>query len=167
MATPFLSSSERKLEEALVHLHPLQRQHAIQLHREQTLGRRAHMQASLRTFTACTVPCRARSRFLNLRDSVKRSSTKSTAKVCTGQEIPWVPFTFMQVLLGTPQGLRGPSRYCPGSAGVWVYFTSDVHCEWHFSWSCWFCQFYASSANGGNLKGLCKKVIKVIFLEKT
>ncbi|KAK1879033.1 Disks large like 1 [Dissostichus eleginoides] len=76
------------LHESLAHLHPLQRQHAIELHRQR---------ASLSTFTACTVPasCRARSRFLNLRDSVRKCPTKSTAKVVGStqasvrQEIPW------------------------------------------------------------------------------
>lgn len=67
---------------------------------------RPQVQASLSTFTACTVPasCRARSRFLNLRDSVKKSPTKSTAKVVSSShaasrpEIPWVPFSFSKVL---------------------------------------------------------------------
>ncbi|KAK5860483.1 hypothetical protein PBY51_021957 [Eleginops maclovinus] len=91
-----------ELQESLTHLHPLQRQHAIELHRQQ----QQQQQTSLSTFTACTVPasCRARSRFLNLRDSVRKSPTKSTAKVvgCTQasirQEIPWVPFAFSKVL---------------------------------------------------------------------
>lgn len=97
--------------ESIAHLHPLQRQHAIELHRQQQQQQqqqpsRPQVQASLSTFTACTVPasCRARSRFLNLRDSVKKSPTKSTAKVVGGShvasrpEIPWVPFTFTKVL---------------------------------------------------------------------
>lgn len=91
------------LQESIAHLHPLQRQHAIELHRQQQLQASSHqVQASLSTFTACTVPasCRARSRFLNLRDSVKKSPTKSTAKVLKSsrKEIPWVPFTYSQVV---------------------------------------------------------------------
>lgn len=100
-----MNGGERKLprvdinlQESIAYLPPLQRQHAIELHRQQ--------QPSLSTFTACTVPasCRARSRFLNLRDSVKKSPTKSTAKVvgrspasCRPQ-ISWVPFSFSKVL---------------------------------------------------------------------
>lgn len=101
------------LQESIAHLHPLQRQHAIELHRQQQQQpppppppTRPQVQASLSTFTACTVPasCRARSRFLNLRDSVKKSPTKSTAKVVSSihaasrPEIPWVPFSFSKVL---------------------------------------------------------------------
>lgn len=92
------------LQESITHLHPLQRQHAIELHRQQPT--RPQVQTSLSTFTACTVPasCRARSRFLNLRDSVKKSPAKSTAKVVGSShaasrlQIPWVPFSFSQVL---------------------------------------------------------------------
>lgn len=105
-------SKEKKknlnLQESLAHLHPFQRQHAIELHRQQQLKQlqQPQVQASLSTFTSCTVPAsfRARSRFLNLRDSVKKSPTKSNAKVgygyhTTGRaEIPWVPFTFCKVL---------------------------------------------------------------------
>lgn len=106
------------LQESIAHLHPLQRQHAIELHRQQQQQQqpsrpqvqqqpsRPQVQASLASFTACAVPasCRARSRFLNLRDSVKRSPTKSTAKVVNSghaanrPEIPWVPFAFSKVL---------------------------------------------------------------------
>lgn len=86
------------LRESIAHLHPLHRQRAIELHQQQ-------LHSSLSQFTACTVPasCRARSRFLNLRDSVKRSPTKSTAKVVNSSQaanrpqVPWVPFTFCQV----------------------------------------------------------------------
>ena len=93
------------LQESIAHLHPLQRQHAIELHRQQQASR-PQVQASLASFTACAVPasCRARSRFLNLRDSVKKSPTKSTAKVVNSShaanrpEIPWVPFAFSKVL---------------------------------------------------------------------
>ncbi|XP_035489801.2 discs large homolog 1-like protein isoform X15 [Scophthalmus maximus] len=112
-----LSGAEEKLprvninlQESIAHLHPLQRQHAIQLHRQRQLQlaaatRPQGQQASLSTFTSCAVPasCRARSRFLNLRDSVKKSPTKSTAKVLGSShaanrpEIPWVPFGFGQV----------------------------------------------------------------------
>ncbi|XP_077472442.1 discs large homolog 1-like protein isoform X20 [Stigmatopora argus] len=44
---------------------------------------RPQAHGSLATFTACAVPasCRARGRFLNLRDSVKKSPTKTGAKV--------------------------------------------------------------------------------------
>nr|XP_029497917.1 discs large homolog 1-like protein isoform X4 [Oncorhynchus nerka] len=142
------------LQESLAHLHPLQRQHAIELHQQQQ--QQEHMQqqqlqhhqmqqqqihqqkqqmqqqqlqqqqlqhqpyrppqhppahSSLATFTSCTLPasCKARSRFINLRDSVKKSPTKSTAKViggiggtlrpdmglCShGSRVPWVPFSF-------------------------------------------------------------------------
>lgn len=90
------------LQESIAHLHPLQRQHAIELHRQQQQQSFNHpqVQASLSTFTACTVPasCRARSRFLNLRDSVKKSPTKSTAKVKSARkEISWVPFAYSKV----------------------------------------------------------------------
>ncbi|XP_035803924.1 discs large homolog 1-like protein isoform X15 [Amphiprion ocellaris] len=91
---------QANLQESIAHLHPLQRQHAIELHRQQQQQQqpnRPQVQATLSTFTACTVPvsCRARSRFLNLRDSVKKSPTKSTAKVVSSRtEIPWVPFAF-------------------------------------------------------------------------
>lgn len=91
------------LQESIAHLHPLQRQHAIELHRQQQQQSFNHpqVQASLSTFTACTVPasCRARSRFLNLRDSVKKSPTKSTAKVLKSarKEISWVPFAYSKV----------------------------------------------------------------------
>lgn len=103
-----MNGSDRKLnlQESLAHLHPLQRQHAIELHRQQQQLSQPQVQASLSTFTSCTVPAsfRARSRFLNLRDSVKKSPTKSNAKVgysyhTTGRpEIPWVPFSFSKVL---------------------------------------------------------------------
>ena len=107
------------LQESIAHLHPLQRQHAIELHRQQQQQQqqqqpnRPQVQASLSTFTACTVPasCRARSRFLNLRDSVKKSPTKSTAKVVSSShaasrpEIPWVPFSFSKVLQDPSQVL--------------------------------------------------------------
>lgn len=86
------------LQDAVAHLHPLQRQHAVELHRQQ---QQQQVRASLSTFTACTVPasCRARSRFLNLRDSVKKSPTKSTAKVVgAGQRrTPWVPTSLPKV----------------------------------------------------------------------
>lgn len=83
------------------HAQPLHEQHG----QEQLTC--AKVQASLSRFTTCTVPasCRARSRFLNLRDSVKKSPTKSTAKVVAGcptarqQQIPWVPFTCHKVLV--------------------------------------------------------------------
>ncbi|XP_045062131.1 discs large homolog 1-like protein isoform X10 [Coregonus clupeaformis] len=149
------------LQESLAHLHPLQRQHAIELHQQQQMQQQEHMQhqqmqqqqmqhlqmqqqqihqqkqqmqqqqlqqqqlqhqpyrppqhpqahTSLATFTSCTLPasCKARSRFINLRDSVKKSPTKSTAKVIEGiggtlrpdmglgshgSRVPWVPFSF-------------------------------------------------------------------------
>lgn len=94
------------LQESIALLHPLHRQHAIELHRQQQQQSHPQGQASLSTFTARAVPasCRARSRFLNLRDSVKKSPTKSTAKVVGGSshaagrpEIPWVPFAFSKV----------------------------------------------------------------------
>ncbi|XP_029559938.1 discs large homolog 1-like protein isoform X17 [Salmo trutta] len=153
------------LQESLAHLHPLQRQHAIELHQQQQMQQQEHMQhqqmqqqqlqhhqmqqqqihqqkqqmqqqqlqqqqlqhqpyrppqhppaqhlpahSSLATFTSCTLPasCKARSRFINLRDSVKKSPTKSTAKVIggiggtlrpdmgLGSRVPWVPFSFEQ-----------------------------------------------------------------------
>ena len=78
---------------------------AAEPHGQQQLSG-AKVQASLSRFTTCTVPAsyRARSRFLNLRDSVKKSPTKSTAKVvgscpAARQQIPWVPFTCHQVLV--------------------------------------------------------------------
>lgn len=98
------------LPDSIAHLHPLQRQRAIELRQQQPPPpppvSHPHVQASLATFTSCTVPasCRARSRFLNLRDSVKKSPTKSKAKVVGSSlaagrpEIPWVPFAFAQVL---------------------------------------------------------------------
>lgn len=86
------------LQDAIAHLHPLQRQHAIELHRQRQASR-PRLQASLSSFTACTVPasCRARSRFLNLRDSVRKSPAKSTAKASSRPQIPWVPFSFGKV----------------------------------------------------------------------
>lgn len=104
------------LQESIAHLHPLQRQHAIELHRQQQLQQqpgRPRVYASLSTFTACTVPasCRARSRFLNLRDSVKKSPTKSTAKVFSSRRrVPWESFTLPKVA-----GSQGCSV---GSTGV-------------------------------------------------
>ncbi|KAK5607737.1 hypothetical protein CRENBAI_012878 [Crenichthys baileyi] len=102
-----LNSGEKRLllldpglQESIAHLHPLQRQHAIELHRQQ-LQQQNPVQASLSTFTSCTVPAsfRARSRFLNLRDSVKKSPTKSTAKVLSSRkQVPWIPFAFSKVL---------------------------------------------------------------------
>lgn len=92
------------LQESLAHLHPLQRQHAIELHRQNQnrlqLQNRLPVQASLSTFTSCTVPasCRARSRFLNLRDSVKKNPAKSTAKMADSRrEVRWTPFAFSKV----------------------------------------------------------------------
>ncbi|XP_023833792.1 discs large homolog 1-like protein isoform X5 [Salvelinus sp. IW2-2015] len=139
------------LQESLAHLHPLQRQHAIELHQQQQQMQQQQLQhhqmqqqqihqqkqqmqqqqlqqqqlqhqpyrppqhppahSSLATFTSCTLPasCKARSRFINLRDSVKKSPTKSTAKVIGGIggtlrpdmglgshgfRVPWVPFSF-------------------------------------------------------------------------
>lgn len=115
-----MNGSDRKLnlQESLAHLHPFQRQHAIELHRQQQQQMtQPQVQASLSTFTSCTVPAsfRARSRFLNLRDSVKKSPTKSNAKVgfsyhTTGRpEIPWVPFSFSKVLKDPPSALWGGS----------------------------------------------------------
>lgn len=106
------------LQESLAHLHPLQRQHAIELHRQQQQQQftslnqpqpQPKVQASLATFTACTVPasCRARSRFLNLRDSVKKSPAKTTAKVGNRPGIPWVPFDFNKVDLRVKLYLQG------------------------------------------------------------
>lgn len=97
------------LQESITHLHPFQRQHAIELHRQQQQQQQLpspQVQASLSTFTTCTVPasCRARSRFLNLRDSVKKSPTKSTAKVGGSShaaglpQIPWIPFSSSKVI---------------------------------------------------------------------
>lgn len=113
------------LQESLAHLHPLQRQHAIELHRQNQnrlqLQNRLPVQASLSTFTSCTVPasCRARSRFLNLRDSVKKNPAKSTAKMADSRrEVRWMPFAFSKVpqpdLPGPPErpGLS-PSRSGP------------------------------------------------------
>ncbi|XP_077581002.1 discs large homolog 1-like protein isoform X18 [Stigmatopora nigra] len=56
---------------------------AIRIDEEAPDDGRPQARASLATFTACTVPasCRARGRFLNLRDSVKKSPTKTGAKV--------------------------------------------------------------------------------------
>lgn len=111
LASKAMNGLEKNLQESIAHLHPLQRQHAIELHRRQQQQQHAgpahpQVQASLSTFTACSVPVsfRARSRFLNLRDSVKKSPTKSTAKVVVSSQaasqpqIPWVPFAFSQVL---------------------------------------------------------------------
>ncbi|XP_034470196.1 discs large homolog 1-like protein isoform X18 [Hippoglossus hippoglossus] len=118
-ASKAMNGAEKKLprvninlQESIAHLHPLQRQHAIELHRQQQQHqpKPPQVQASLSTFTACTVPasCRARSRFLNLRDSVKKSPTKSTAKVISSSyaanrtEIPWVPFAFSKQAEAAP-----------------------------------------------------------------
>lgn len=93
-----VNGTERTLQESIAHLPPLQRQRAIELHRQQVRQKqRPAVQASLSTFTAC----RARSRFLNLRDSVKKSPTKSTNKVQNSSraQIPWVPFAFTKVPL--------------------------------------------------------------------
>ncbi|XP_035988933.1 disks large homolog 1-like isoform X17 [Fundulus heteroclitus] len=79
-------------------LHPLQRHHAAELDRRRQQNR-LPVQASLSTFTSCGVPAsfRARSRFLNLRDSVKKSPAKSTAKVVSSRkEVPWNPRAFTQ-----------------------------------------------------------------------
>uniref|UniRef100_A0AAV2JX71 PDZ domain-containing protein n=1 Tax=Knipowitschia caucasica TaxID=637954 RepID=A0AAV2JX71_KNICA len=52
----------------------------------------ADLHDSLHTFTSCTVPWRSRGRFLTLRDSVKKSPTKSTAKVGVRRDgLAWVP----------------------------------------------------------------------------
>lgn len=106
LSSKAMNGLEKNLQESIAHLHPLQRQHAIELHRQQQQPARPQVQASLSTFTACSVPVssRARSRFLNLRDSVKKSPTKSTAKVVVSSQaasrpqITWVPFAFSQVL---------------------------------------------------------------------
>ncbi|XP_010890390.1 discs large homolog 1-like protein isoform X25 [Esox lucius] len=104
------------LQESLAHLHPLQRQHAIELHQQMQQQpyqppQQLPAHTSLATYTSCTLPasCKARSRFINLRDSVKKSPTKSTAKFngCTAgtlkpnvglgpqvSRVPWVPFSF-------------------------------------------------------------------------
>lgn len=111
-----LSPVNISLQESIAHLHPLQRQHAIELHRQQQQQQqpsRPQVYSSLSTFTACTVPasCRARSRFLNLRDSVKKSPTKSTAKVINSShaanrpQITWVPFAFSKVPHHQRQGV--------------------------------------------------------------
>lgn len=79
----------------------------------------AKVQASLSRFTACTVPasCRARSRFLNLRDSVKKSPTKSTAKVVGScpparqQQIPWVPSACHKVAVTGPGAWKDVSVF--------------------------------------------------------
>ncbi|XP_077414053.1 discs large homolog 1-like protein isoform X27 [Vanacampus margaritifer] len=58
---------------------------------------RPQVRASLATFTACAVPasCRARSRFLNLRDSVKKSPTRTGAKVAGGRShAAWGPLAY-------------------------------------------------------------------------
>ncbi|KAJ3595453.1 hypothetical protein NHX12_004756 [Muraenolepis orangiensis] len=99
------------LQEALFHLHPLHRQHAIHLHQQQqqheqevthqnsrfldpqTLRSQVQrpqvqtLRPQVQAFPSGHVPwaalpasCRARSRFVNLRDSVRRSPTKSNAK---------------------------------------------------------------------------------------
>lgn len=94
------------LQEAVANVEPVHMQRAIEQRGPEQLTC-AKVQASLSRFTACTVPasCRARSRFLNLRDSVKKSPTKSTAKVVgtcptvRRPQIPWVPFTFNKVLV--------------------------------------------------------------------
>lgn len=86
------------LQESIAHL---QRQHTVELPRQLWQSDPPLFQASLSTFTSCTMPAsfRARSRFLNLRDSVKKSPTKSTTKVVSSKkEVPWVPFVFTQVL---------------------------------------------------------------------
>lgn len=106
----FMNGSHPRLEHpprqpSGAHARPPHLQPGVEQHGQEQLTC-AKVQASLSRFTACTVPasCRARSRFLNLRDSVKKSPTKSTAKVvgsCPSarqqQHIPWVPFTCNQV----------------------------------------------------------------------
>lgn len=118
---PELSSKKKTavdVEESIYHLHPLQRQHAIQLlHQQQQQQQQPApapapapgpapapppVRASLSTVPAS---CRIRSRFLNLRDSVKKSPTRSTAKVnIGGSQIPWVPFAFSKVLMWSAGG---------------------------------------------------------------
>lgn len=79
---------EPGLQESMAHL---QRQHAAELQQHRLLS----------SFTSCAVPAsfRARSRFLNLRDSVRKSPTKSTAKVVSSRkDVPW----FSKVLQPDP-----------------------------------------------------------------
>lgn len=90
------------LRDTVAHPHAPYGPGAIQVRGQPPL----QVRASLSTFTACTVPasCRARSRFLNLRDSVKKSPAKSTAKMAGGSHTasqwqpPLVPFSFTKVL---------------------------------------------------------------------
>lgn len=99
-------SPDLNLQEPGANFEPVHTQRAAGLRGQEQLTC-AKVQASLSRFTTCTVPasCRARSRFLNLRDSVKKSPTKSTAKVVGScptarqPQIPWVPFSFDQVLV--------------------------------------------------------------------
>lgn len=99
-------SLDANLQESVGNFAPLHMQRAME-HRGEEQLTPANVPASLSRFTTCTVPasCRARSRFLNLRDSVKKSPTKSTAKVVGScptlrqPQIPWVPFSFNKVLV--------------------------------------------------------------------
>lgn len=95
MSSPSLRSDPPVLDPGLLdsvaHLHPLQRQHAIELARRRQ-----------QNLSAVPASFRARSRFLNLRDSVRKSPTKSTAKVVGGRkDVPWIPFSKV---------LNGPNR---------------------------------------------------------
>lgn len=98
---PFLEASRQP---SGAHAQPLRVQPAVEQPGQEQLTC-AKVQASLSRFTACTVPasCRARRRFLTLRDSVRKSPTKSTAKVVGGcptarqQQIPWAPFSCNKV----------------------------------------------------------------------
>jgi len=100
----FPSGAEKKpaprvdLQESIAHLHPLHRQHAIELHRQHAIE--LHRQHAIErqaasSFAARAVPasCGARSRFLNLRDSVKKSPAKAAGR----PQHPWVPFAFSKV----------------------------------------------------------------------
>lgn len=131
------------LQESLAHLHPLQRQHAIQLHqqRQQEKQQQATTQQNSSQSAVdhkpqrrsppaapvappqvqTTASSRARCRFVNLRDSVKKSPTKTTAKVNSCQQqgvgrphIPWVPFRFSKV----PPPATTPNAQPPRRAGV-------------------------------------------------
>lgn len=104
------------LQDTIDHPHTPHWPGAIQLRGQPPL----QMRASLSTFTACTVPasCRVRSRFLNLRDSVKKSPTKSTAKVAGGSRTagrwqpPLVPFSLAKVPLLLTQDLQWHVANC-------------------------------------------------------
>lgn len=116
--------------ESVANFQPLHMQRATEQHSSREQLTCAKVQASLSRFTTCTVPasCRARSRFLNLRDSVKKSPTKSTAKVVGScptarrTQIPWVPFAFNKVP-ATQSGLWSLAwMWCVGVKESWWWW---------------------------------------------